>query len=171
MLYIVHQYLWAITDVTSSEDCKAALTRLCIVLDETFVVLRRLTDRTEAQESTLHSLSPPDDTRSLEFVQAVLKHTLAPSKTTNLVRSLQDMRSEIQKCSRKLDTAYQHTWGLYFVMSNRLARTTTIGSTFSTSTALTARLKFVDWLKDRQDTWGISKQRNDGLLVSIVVVI
>ena len=81
------------------------------------------------------------------------------------------MRSEIQKCLRKLDTAYQHTWGLYTVMSNGLARTPTIGSTVSTSTTLTARLKFVDWLKDRQDTWGISKQRNEGIIVSIVVVI
>ena len=171
MLLAVHQYLWVVTNVSSSEDSKAALNKLCIVLDDTSVLLKRLTDQAEAQESRLHSLSLPDDTKSLEFVQAVLLHNLAPSKTTDLVKTLRDMRSEIQICLKKLDVAFQHTWRLYGAMSNGLTRAPTSGSTFSTSTTLTARIELVGWLKDRQDTWGISGQRKGAITVSIIVMI
>ena len=149
----------AFKKLLQNEDSKAALNKLCIVLDDTSVLFKRLTDQTEAQESRLHSLSPPDDTKSLEFVQAVLRHNFAPSTTTNLVKSLRDMRSEIQMCLRKLETSFQHTWRLYGAMSNGLARAPTNRSTLSTSTTLTARINLVDWLKNRQGTWGISRQR------------
>ena len=168
---MVHPYLWVGTDVTSSEDSNSALNRLCLVLDDTSVLLQRLTDQTEAQESRLHSLSLPDDTKSLEFVQAVLVHNLAPSKTTDLVKTLREMRSEIQICLRKLDVAFQHTWRLYSAMSNGLTRAPTNGSTFSTSTTLTARIELVGWLKDRQDTRGIPGQRTGAITVSIMIMI
>ena len=171
MLRVVRQYLQVVTNVPPSEDSKAALNKLCIVLDDTSVLLKRLTDQTEAQESRLHSLSPPDDTKTLEFVQAVLRHNFAPSTTTNLVKSLRDMRSEIQMCLRKLETAFQHTWRLYGAMSNGLARAPTNGSTLSTSTTLTARINLVDWLKNRQGTWAISRQRKGAITVSVIVVI
>lgn len=135
------------------------------------MLLQRLANQTEAQESRLHSLSPHGDTVSLDFVLAVLRHNLTPSTTTNLVNGLRDMRSEIQLCLRKLDTAFQHTWRLYSAMSNGLARTPSTGSTFSTTTALTARINLVDWLKGRQGTCGISVQRNGTITVSTVVVI
>ena len=156
---MIHQYQWAVTDVSSSEDGKAAVDDLCFRLEETFKVFRRLTDQTEAQEST-------DGTKSLPFVQAALK--LAPSKTTNLVKSLQDMRSETQSCFRRLKTAYEHTLWLYDIMFPELARTPTNAST---STTLTVRLKLVDRLKDFQSALGISKRRQGSITVSIVVVI
>jgi len=152
-----------------NEDSNAALAKLCLALEETFVLLERLTDQTEAQESRLDSLSLPDDTRSLAFVQAIFKHNLAPSKTTNLVKSLRDMRSEIQMCLRKLDTAFEHCWKLYTAMSNGLARVATNQSTFSTSTTLTARIKFVDWLNVREGTWGISRQKKGAITIEQVI--
>ena len=101
-----HQYLWA---VPCREHGNTALADLCIALDETSVLLKRLTDQTKVQESKMHSLSPPDDTGSLAFVLAVFKHNLAPPKTRSLVKSLQDMRSDVPKCLRKLETASQHS--------------------------------------------------------------
>ena len=157
--------------MSSSEDGNTALAELCTALDATFNLLKQLTDQTKVQESRLHSLSLPDDTMSLAFVQAVLKHNLGPSKTASLVKTLRDMRSEIQTCMKKLDNAFQHSWKLYTAMSHGLARVPTKESTFSTSTTLTARIKLVNWLKDREDTWGISKQRNGAITVSIVFVI
>ena len=167
---MVHQYLWAVTNVSCSEDCNAALVKLRLALDETFGLLKRLTGQTEAQQSRLHSLSPPDGTGPLAFVLAVLRHNLMPSEITGLVKSLQDMRIEIQMCLKKLDTVFQHSWRLYTAMSNGLARVQTNESTFSTSTTLPARINLVDWLKDREDIWGISRQRNRATTVSIVVI-
>ena len=157
--------------MSSSEDSNTALAGLCIALEETSVLLERLTDQTKAQASRLHSLSPPDDTLSLAFVQAVLKHNLAPSKISDLVTSLRDMRSEIQMCLKKLDTDFQHSWRLYTAMSSGTARRESIFSTFSTSTTLTARIKLVEWLKVREGTWGISKWRKGAITVSVVFVI
>ena len=154
--------------MSSSEDGNTALDKLCVALDATFDLLKRLTDQTTAQESRLHSLSLPDDTSSLAFVQAVLKHNLGSSKTASLVKTLRDMRSQIQTCLRKLDTTFQHAWRLYTAMSHGLARVTT---NESTSTKLTARIKLVDWLKDRGDTWRLSKQRTSAITVSVVFVI
>ena len=171
MLRMNHQYLSAVSNTSCRDHGNTALADLCIALDETSVLLKRLTDETKVQEAKMHSLSPPDDTGSLAFVLAVFKHNLAPSKTASLVKSLRDMRSDVQKCLRRLDTAFQHSWTLYTAMSNGLARIATNGTTFSTSTALTARIKLVDWLKDREGTWGMSKQRNGAITVSIVFVI
>ena len=168
---MVYLYLCAVTNVSFSEHSNTAIAKLCTALDETFVLLARLTDQIKAQESRLHSLALPDDTRSLAFVRAILKHNLAPSKTSHLVKSLRDMRAEIQMCLRKLETAFQHPWRLYTAMSNGLARVATNETTFSTSTTLTTRIRLVGWLKDREGLWGISRLRNGVMTVSIVVVI
>jgi len=114
----------------------------------------------------MSSRTLPIDTRSFAFVQAVLKHNLAPSKTTNLLRCLRDMRSEIEKCLRDLENSFQHLWTLYIAMTNGLART----SMLSTSTTLTARIKLVGWLKDRQDTWKLSRWRKVATNVSLVIL-
>jgi len=148
----------------------AAVDELCTALDETFVALKRLTGQTKAEELMLSSRTLPTDTRSLEFVQAVLKHNLAPSKTTNLLRCLRDMRSEIQKCLRNLGNSFQHLWTLYIAMTNGLARVATNGSILSTSTTLTARAKLVGWLKNREDTWKFSRRREVATNVSFVIL-
>lgn len=119
---IFHLYLCAVINMSLSEHSNTAI---ATALDETFVLLKRLTDQIKAQESRLHSIALPDDTRSLAFVRAILKHNLAPSKTTHLVKSLRDMRGEIQTCLRKLGAAFQHPWRLYTAMSNGLARVAT----------------------------------------------
>ena len=165
-----HQDLWAIPNTSCRKHGDTALADLRSALDETFVLLERLTDETMVQEFKMHSISPPDDRVSLAFVLAVFKHNLLPSKTTSLVKSLRSMGSDIRKCLRKLDTAFQHSMWLYTAMSNGLALVPTNGTTCSTSTTLTARIKFVDWLKDREGTWGMSKQRNDAIPVSIYCV-
>jgi len=150
------------------EDCQATVAELCIALDETSDVFRQLTDQTKAKESKLHSLPLPDDIRSLAFLQVVLKHNLAPSKPTNLLKSLRDIRSEIQTCLRKLDTAFQHTQELYTTMANMLTRVATNVSILSTSTTLTARIQLLSWL---ENTCGVSRQRNGAMTVSFVVLI
>jgi hypothetical protein len=137
----------------------AAIAELCTALDETFVALEGLTDQTKAKEFKLYSLALPNDARSLAFVQAILRDNFAPSPTTDLLKCLRDMRSEIQKCLRKLDTAFQHVWNLYNAITNGLTRVATKGSVLSTSTTLTARIKLVSWLKHREDTWRLSRQR------------
>jgi hypothetical protein len=153
----------------SSQHGEGAIAELCTALDETFVALELLTGQSKAEEVKLDSIAPPTDTRSLAFVQAVLKHNLAPSKTTNLLKCLRDMRSEIQKCFKRLDTAFQHVWTLYIAMTNGLERVATNISILSTSTVLTARLKLVGWLKDRQDIWRSSKQRKAATNVSFII--
>ena len=155
-------------NILFSHHGEAAIDELCTALDETFVVLERLTGQTKAEELMLHSRTLPTDTRSLAFVQAVLKHNLAPSKTTNLLRCLRDMRPEIQKCLRKLENSFEHLWTLYTSMTNGLARVATNGSTLSTSTTLTARINLVDWLKNRVDTWKLSRWRKGATNVSFV---
>ena len=70
-------------------------------------------------------------------------------------------------CLEKLDAAFQHSWELYTLLSNRLARVDTMEST---STTLTARIKLVDWLKKREGILGISRQTNNATMVSITVV-
>jgi hypothetical protein len=81
------------------------------------------------------------------------------------------MRSEIQKCLRKLDTAFQHVWNLYNAITNGLTRVATKGSVLSTSTTLTARIKLVSWLKHREDTWRLSRQRKPVKTVSFMALI
>ena len=93
---------------------------------------------------------------SLKFVQAVLRHNLAPSKVNNLLKCVRTMRSEIQRCLRKLDNTFQHVWNIYTATTNGLAR---VASNLSTSTALTARIKLVDRLKDFEDRRRFARQR------------
>jgi hypothetical protein len=154
----------------SSNDSRVAIDELCAALDDISAVLKRLTDQTKAEETKLDSLSLPDDTRSLVLVQAVLKHNLAPSKTTNLLKNLRDMRSEIQRCDGRLRAAFEHAWRLYTATTNGLARVATNLSILSTSTALTARIKLLDWLKDREGTWTFSRQKYATMTVSWDVI-
>jgi hypothetical protein len=153
-----------------SQRGDGAITELCTALDETFTALERLAGQSRAEESRLHSIALPTDTRSLAFVQAILKHSFVPSKTTDLLKCLRDMRSEIQKCLRNLDTSFQHVWTLYIAMNNGLERVTTNASILSTSTVLTARIKLVGWLKHREDTWKFSKRRKAATNVSFIVL-
>ena len=96
---------------------------------------------------------------ALKFVQAVLRHNLAPSKVNNLLKCIRAMRSEIQRCLRKLDNTFQHVWNLYTATTNGLTRIASCISDLSTSTALTARIKLVARLKDFEDTWRLARQR------------
>lgn len=154
----------------SSSDKSKIVLALCIALDETFACLERLTGQTKRQESQLHSHPLPDDRKTLRFVQEVLRHNLGSSKATNLLKSLQDMRSEIQICLDKLAVAFQNFRGLYTITSDGLERVATNETTFSTSTKLIARTKLVDWLKKRESKLGVSGQMNNDAMVSIAVV-
>jgi predicted nucleic acid-binding protein len=145
------------TNPSFSHHGNTAIAELCTALDGTFIALEGLTDQTKAEESKLYSLALPNDAKSLAFAQAILRNKFAPSQMTDLLQCLRDMRSEIQKCLRKLDTAFQHTWNLYNAMTNGLARVGTNVSVLSTSTTLTARIKLVDWLKRRDETWNFSR--------------
>ena len=158
-----------ITNILFSQRGETAVAELCTALDDTFAALEQLTDRTQADEFKMHSTHLPTHTKSLAFVQAVLKHHLAPSKTTSL-KSLRDMRSEFQKCLRKPDTASNHVCNLYFAMTNRLARSATNMSTLSMSPTLTARIQLAGWLKHRGDTWGFPRRRKPVMKVSFVVL-
>ena len=168
---MVHQYLWAVSDISSSEAGNSSLAALCTTLVATFKLLKQLTEQAKAQKSRLHSVSLPDDTMSLAFVHAVLKHNLGPSKIASLVKTLRDMRSQIQTSLKRLDDAFQHAWNLYLAFSHCLPRVPTKESTFSTSTRLTARIKLANWIAYCEETWYKSNQSNGAITVSIVSVI
>lgn len=142
---------------TLSQRGQAAIQELCSALDAASSSLKRLTDR-----STSNDLQPaalPANRKSLEFVRAVFRHNLSPSKITDIVGALQDMRSDVQMCSARLGSAFQHAYTLYEIMNCGLVRTATRDSMFSTSTSLTIRLKLVDWLEWFEVTQNLSVQR------------
>ena len=56
-------------------------------------------------------------------------------------------------------------------MTNGLARVASNISNLSTSTTLTARIKLVDWLKEREDTWRSARQRKAATTVSFAVIV
>ena len=141
-----------------SEYGKRAIQDLCEALDDTFAVLRQLTDRAGAEVSNLQSLALPRNEKSLAYVQAILKHNFSPSKLANLANKLQRMQSEIQACSGKLESSFGHVSDLYAFSSNRLVRVSRPTSIFSTSTMLTAQIKLAGWLKQREGTWGLLKR-------------
>ena len=149
---------------------EVAIDQLCTALDETFSALKRLMRQTKAEELVLHSTTLPTDTRTLEFVQAVLRHNLVPSTTTNLLGCLRDMRSDIEKCLRRLSNSFKHLWTLYIAMTNGLARVTTNGSILSTSTTLPARIKLVGWLQNREDIWKFFRRGKVATNVSFVIL-
>ena len=139
-----------------SEYGKLAVRKLYTTLDETFAVLKRLTDRAEAETTNLLPITLPANERSLAYVQAVLRYNLSPSTATYLVRR---MHSEIRACLDKLESSSRHVYDLYNLANNRLVRVATTTSMVSASTMLTARIKLVSWLKRREGTWGFSSRR------------
>ena len=139
----------------TSECGERAVQELCDSLDDTFAVIKRLTDCAEAETSHLQSIALPTDQKSLAYVQSVLMHNLSPSKVADLVNNLRSMRSEISTCVETLENSFGHVNYLYTCSHNRLMR---ISTSTSTSTMLPARLKLADWLKEREGTWGFLKR-------------
>ena len=135
-----------------------AVQELCSTLDDTFAVLKQLTDDAESEQATLQFIAPPANERSLAYVQAVLRHHLSPSKVGGLVNNLKRMQSEIRACLDRLESCFGHVNDLYNIANNRLMRVATSTSVFSTSTTLTARVKLAGWLKGREEMWGLSKR-------------
>ena len=140
-----------------SEYGQTAVRELCGVLEETFSTLTQMTNLTNSDD--LRPASLPSNKKSLEFTRAVLEHCFTPSKINDLVKGLRDMRSDVQTCLTELMTTFQHVHALYDIMNNGLARTTSRGSIFSTSTNLTVRIKLATWLKGLERTWGLSRQQ------------
>jgi hypothetical protein len=149
--------MWTVINTASRKHGQAAIRELCKGLDETFNTLTQMTDRTNSND--LQPTPLPANTKSMEFVLAVLKHSFAPSKVTDLVKGLQDMRSDIQTCLKKLDATFQHARNLYDISNNGLARISSRTSIFSTSTNLTLRINLFNWLKRREGTWGLSRHQ------------
>ena len=139
-----------------SEDGQAAVRELCDTLEETFSTLTQMTDRTNSDD--LRPVPLPSNKKSLEFTRAVLKHSFTPSTLTDLVKGLRDMRSDVETCLTKLETAFQHAHSLYDIMNHGLERVASRASIFSTSTNLTVRIQLADWLNGLEGTWGLSRQ-------------
>jgi hypothetical protein len=112
-----------------------------------------------ANSDDLRPTPLPSEKKSLEFTRAVLKHGFMPSKITDLVKCLQEMRSDIQMCLTKLETTFQRVQTLYYIMSNGLERVASRASIFSTATNLTVRIELAAWLKRWEKTWGLAIQR------------
>ena len=110
-------------------------------------------------EDNLRPAPLPSDKKSLEFIGAVLKHSITPSKITDLVKALREMHSDVQTCLTELEATFQHVQTLYYVIGNGLGRITSRTSVASTSTNLSVRIKLADWLKGWEGTWGPFKQR------------
>ena len=144
-------------NMSSSEEGQAAVRDLRYALEETFSTLTQMTDRTDSDD--LRPAPLPSNKKSLEFTRAVLKHSFTPSKITDLVKGLRDMRSDVQTCSTKLEATFQHVHILYDIMSNGLARVASQESIFSTSTNLTVRINLAAWLKGLARKWRLSKLR------------
>ena len=144
--------------MSSSEQGQVAVRELCDALEETFNTLTQMTDKANSDDSRLAPL--PSNKKSLEFTQAVLRHSLMPSKIADLVKALQEMRSDVQTCLTKLETTFHHVNTLYNIMNNGLARIVSRASIFSTSTNLTIRIKLYNWLKRREKTWDLFSRPN-----------
>ena len=144
--------------MSSSERGQVAVRELCDALEETFNTLTQMTDKANSDDSRLAPL--PSNKKYLEFTQAVLRHSLAPSKIASLVKALREMRSDVQSCLTKLETTFHHLHTLYDIMNNGLARSVSRASIISTSTNLTIRNNLSDWLKRREKTWGLLRRRN-----------
>jgi hypothetical protein len=125
-----------------------------------------MTHRTNSDD--LRPTPLPSNTKSLEFTRAVLKHSFTPSKITDLVKGLREMRSDVQMCLTDLETTFQHVHTLYNIMGNGLARIVSRASIFSTSTNLTMRIELAAWLKRREETWGLSLPRKSTSVSHVV---
>ena len=148
--------MWTIPNMASSEYGQAVVQELCDALEETFNTLTLMTDRTNSDD--LQPAPLPSNKKSLEFSRAILKHSITPSKITDLVKGLRDMRLDVQMCLTKLETTFQHVHTLYDIMNNGLTRVASRTSIFSTSTNLTVRIELAAWLKKCEETWGSSIQ-------------
>ena len=144
--------------MSSSEQGQVAVRELCDALEETFSMLTQMTGKINSDD--LRPAPLPSNKKSLEFIHAVLRHSLTPSKIAELVKALQEMRSDVQTCLTKLETTFQHAHTLYDIMNNGLARIVSRTSIFSSSTNLTIRIKLAEWLKRRERTWGLLSRRN-----------
>ena len=113
----------------------------------------------KVNEDNLRPAPLPSDNKSLEFIRAVFKHSITPSKITDIVKALREMHSDVQTCLTELEATFQHVQTLYYMMSNGLGRITSRTSVISTSTNLSVRIKLADWLKGWEGTWGPFKQR------------
>ena len=147
-------------NIASSEYGQVAVREMCDALEETFSTLTQMTDRTNSDN--LRPAPLPSNKKSLEFTRAILRHTFTPSKITDLVKGLRDMRSDVETCLTELVTTFQHVHGLYDIMNNGAARDASRASRasiFSTSTNLTVRIQLAAWLKGLEGTWGLSRHR------------
>ena len=106
-------------------------------------------------EDDLRPAPLPSDKKSLEFIRSVLKHNFAPSKITDLVKALREMRSDVQTCLTELEDTFQYVYILYNTMGNGLAP---ISSRTSTSTNSTVRIELAAWLKGWEGRWGPFRQ-------------
>jgi len=138
--------------MASSESGQAAVQELCDALEETFNTLTQMTIRSNSDD--LRPTPLPANKKSLEFTQAVLKHSFAPSKIADLVKCLRETRSDVQVCLTELETTFQHVQTLYNIMGNGLTRISSRTSMLSTSTTrLTSRIKLAGWLARWEETW------------------
>ena len=144
--------------MSSSEQGQVAVRELCDALQEAFNTLTQMTDKANSDDSRPTPL--PSNNKYLEFTQAVLRHSLTPSKIAGLVKVLREMRSDVQSCLTKLETTFHHVHTLYDIMNNGLTHIVSRASIFSTSTNLTIRNNFSDWLKRCEKTWGLRSRRN-----------
>ena len=149
--------MWANPNMATSEYGQSTVRELCDTLEETFSTLTQMTDQMDSDD--LRPAPLPSNKKSLEFTRAVLKHSVTPSKITDLVKGLRAMRSDIEMCLTELETSFQHVHTLYDITNNGLARIPSRASTISTSTNLTVRIKLADWLEGLEGTWGLSRQR------------
>ena len=124
------------------------------------MVLEQLTKHTESEKTNLQSITLPENKKSLEYIQVILKHNISPSKVSDLVNGLRGMQTEIQECLEELESSFGHVNDLYNINKNPLMRVATSTSLVSTSTALTAHVKLVGWLKRREESWSFSRRSN-----------
>ena len=144
--------------MSPSEYGQDLVRELCDALVETFKTLTQMINRTNSDD--LRPSPLPSNKKSLGFTRAVLRHNITPSKITDLVKGLRDMRSDVQMCLAKLETTFQHVHSLYNIIHNGLERNASLVSTSSTSSNLPIRIKLSTWLKRCEETWGFSIQRN-----------
>src|SRR5258706_1850106 len=142
--------------MASSEYGQSAVRELCDALKEGLNALTQMTDQSNSDD--LRPAPLPTNKKSLEFTRAILKHSFTPSKITDLVKGLRDMRSDVETSLTKLETTFQHVRTLYDIMNHGLKRTAPRASMFSTSTNLTVRIKLATWLKGLEGRRGLSGQ-------------
>ena len=121
--------------------------------------LSTLTQMTDRMGDDLLPAPLPPDKKSLDFIRAVLKHNITPSKIADLIDALREMRSDVHTCLAKLEAAFQHVHNLYNITShNALARISSRTSDSSTSTNIADRIKLAAWLNRWEGAWTAFRQ-------------